>query len=543
MLGMVAHASTDVQPASQVKSTTFRLSVFGRIAGIMLTFATSPDPFFTHSRWFFFLRSVSDTRLRFFINSLLNITVSTLIIVSLSHLAIAQTDEFGDSAADPVRLFERGQGAHARGEFQKALELYEQALKVRPEFPEAEFQRGNALVSLTRFDEAEAAYKRAIALKKNWSMPYSALGAVLMRLNRDNDAATTFQQALAIDPEDNVALRLLSEIRLRTGNLKEALDLATRATKKPEAPSSAWIGLAAAQRANGNHESARKTLDQVLTDEPNNFAALLERADLFVDDKSYEPAINDLKAATKLRPNDKVVLSRLAFAYQQAGRNEDAAAVAKAAGLEVQQNPNDDKIRVIGTPQEIEAANSEDPKVARQAIDKLLEKNPRSAMLFARLGATYRVDDPAKSLELYRKAAELQTSVAEYAVGYSAALVQSRKFAEAAQILRQVIKNEPNNYSAPANLATALYELKQYGLAVPEFEWVLSVKPDVVVAHYFIATSHDYLGEYPEALDSYQKFLASADAKTNQLEIEKVKLRLPTLQRQIQLGEGAKKKP
>src|ERR1043165_7711577 len=191
MLGMVAHASTDVQPASQVKSTTFSSSVFGRIAGIMLTFATSPDPFFTHSRWFFFLRIVSDTRLRFFIKSLLNITVSTLIIVSFSHLAVAQTDEFGDSAADPVRLFERGQGAHARGEFQKALELYEQALKVRPEFPEAEFQRGNALVSLTRFEEAEAAYKRAITLKKNWSMPYSALGAVLMRLNRDNDAATT----------------------------------------------------------------------------------------------------------------------------------------------------------------------------------------------------------------------------------------------------------------------------------------------------------------------------------------------------------------
>ena len=59
----------------------------------------------------------------------------------------------------------------------------------------------------------------------------------------------------------------------------------------------------------------------------------------------------------------------------------------------------------------------------------------------------------------------------------------------------------------------------------------------------FHSTAHDYLGEYPEALASYEKFLAAADAKTNQLEIEKVKLRLPSLRRQIQLGEGAKKKP
>ena len=70
----------------------------------------------------------------------------------------------------------------------------------------------------------------------------------------------------------------------------------------------------------------------------------------------------------------------------------------------------------------------------------------------------------------------------------------------------------------------------------------MAAKPEIIVAHYFIATSHDYLGEYPEALASYEKFLTVADTKTNQLEIEKVKLRLPTLKRQIQLGEGVEEK-
>src|SRR4029078_3220075 len=117
----------------------------------------------------------------------------------------------------PVKLFERGQSAHARGELEKALEFYEQAIKVRPEFPEAEFQRGNALGSLGRLDEAESALKRAIALKKNWSLPYSALGALLMKRNHDADATEAFRQALVNDPQDNVALRLLSELRLRAG--------------------------------------------------------------------------------------------------------------------------------------------------------------------------------------------------------------------------------------------------------------------------------------------------------------------------------------
>jgi tetratricopeptide (TPR) repeat protein len=163
-------------------------------------------------------------------------------------------------------------------------------------------------------------------------------------------------------------------------------------------------------------------------------------------------------------------------------------------------------------------------------------------MLFARLGASYRTDDPARALAYYRRAAEIQPESADYATGYAAALVQARRFAEAAGILRRVIAKSPQHYIAHANLATALYELKRYSEALPEYQWLLQAKPELAVTHYFIATAHDYLGEYPEALKAYETFLVHADKSSNQLEIEKVNLRLPTLRKQIQLGEGVKRK-
>ncbi|HEX7332987.1 MAG TPA: tetratricopeptide repeat protein [Pyrinomonadaceae bacterium] len=454
---------------------------------------------------------------------------------------VSAQEAFGDDAADPVRLFERGQSAHSHGEFEKALAFYEQALKVRPEFPEAEFQRGNALVSLKRLQEAEGAFRLAISYKKTWALPYSALGALLMRQGRDKEAEEFFQQALIADAKESVALRMLSEIRLRAGDAKSALEFAKRATAIAEAPASAWIGLAIAEKANGNKVAAKTILDRVLADEPENVAALMERADLFTDEKNFELAIADLNTAAKVKPADKAVASRLANALQQAGKTDEALAIAKAAGLEVQQPTGTSG--VVGTPEEIEAANSTDPAVARKALEKLLEKNPRSAMLLGRLGASYRTDDPNRSLDFYRRAAEIQPDSPEYALGYAAALVQARRFAHAAQILQQVVKAAPDNYAAHANLATALYESKRYQKAIPEYQWILAAKPEIAVAHYFIATSHDYLGEYTEALASYEKFLAVADPKTNQLEIDKVKLRLPTLHRQIKLGEGVKKKP
>ena len=201
----------------------------------------------------------------------------------------AQTEEtFGDDATDPVRLFERGQSAHARGELEKALGFYEQALKVRPEFPEAQFQRGSALASLGRLAEAEAAFRLRNLYKKNWSLPYSALGTLLMRQSRDKEAEQFFRQALTIDKKDAVALRMLSELRLRAGDTKEALDLAKRATANAEAPVSAWVGSRNRQRANGDKAAAKTTLDHVLADEPQNVAALIERADLFMREKNFD---------------------------------------------------------------------------------------------------------------------------------------------------------------------------------------------------------------------------------------------------------------
>lgn len=466
-----------------------------------------------------------------------------LVTLSLATRATAQTeDAFGD-AADPIKLFERGQNAHARGELEKALEFYEQALKVRPEFPEAEFQKGGALVSLGRLGEAEAAFKRAIALKKNWSLPYSALGALFVKESREAEAENLFRQALSVDPQDAIALRLLADLKLRRGATKEALELARKATAAKDAPPSSWVVLAIAERANGDKLTSRKILDQVLDNDPSNLAALIERADLSTEDKAYDAAIKDLQAADKSKPNDKAILSRLAYVYQQAGRVEEANAAAKAAGIKVEVAAGAKRTNVIGTPEEIEAANSNESSVARPALEKLIEKNPHSAFLLAKLGGSYRTDNPDKALELFRRAAEIEPTSAEYAVGYASALVQARRFADAARVLTEVVKVHGDNYPARANLATALYEMKLYAAAIPQYEWLLSAKPDVVVAYYFIATAHDNLGEYPQALSAYENFLAKADPKTNQLEIDKVKLRLPSLRRQIQLGEGVKKKP
>lgn len=473
--------------------------------------------------------------------------LATAILVPLlwTSAAFAQVDDLGDGAVDPIKLFERGQNAHAHGDLAKALEFYEQAIKLRPEFPEAEFQRGTALVALGRFADAEPAFRRAIELRKDWSMPYASLGALLLRGNRDKEAEPLLRQAIKLEANNGIALRGLADVRLRAGDPKEAAEFARRATNDPDSPASAWLLLAVTQRALGDKAAARASLDHALEIDSTNIVALQERADLHAANADYEHAIEDLKTAERIKPDDKQILSRLLGVYERAGKTDEAQRLAQSLGIANTAATQSElgTIKVVGTAAEIEAANSNDPPTARKALEILLQKNPRNAMLLGKLGASYRADDPNRSLDFYRRANEIEPGNPEYATGYSAALVQARRFAEAVIILRKVISVAPDNYTAHANLATALYELKRFAEAVPEYEWLLKAKPDMVVAYYFVAIAHDKLGEYEDALAAYEAFMAHADATANELEIEKVKLRLPSLRRQVKLGQGVKRKP
>ncbi len=466
------------------------------------------------------------------------------ILVAVCAPATAQTIDVTDGETDPVKLFERAQNAHAKGDVERALALYEEAIKLRPEFPEAEYQRGVALVALKRPVDAEAAFRRAIELRKDWSLPYSAAGSLLSRSEKDKEAEPLLRRAIQLGAKDFTTLDSLSTVRWRAGDKQEALALAERATEDEGPPTSAWVWRGIVERATGHSAAAITSFDHALQIEPKNVAALRARAEVRVEAREYEQAIEDLKAALSIIVGDKDISLRLARVYELAGKTGEAQRIYEVFGQVVDpktpQMPG--VLNVVGSDADIVAANSDDVKAAQPALEKLIVANPKNAALFARLGEVTRRSDPQKSAESYRRANEIDPRNPKYATGYAAALVQARRFADAIPILRRVIAAAPNEYAAHANLALALYEVKDFARALPEYEWLANAKPEVAATYFFIATAHDSLAEYQQALQAYEKFIAFADPIINKLEIEKVNLRLPKLRDQIAKGQGVKKK-
>jgi tetratricopeptide (TPR) repeat protein len=476
-------------------------------------------------------------RSRFIIACALALLLSPL----CATLARAQeTDEFGDDAADPVQLFKRAQDVHARGDFERALTLYDAAIKVRPEFPEAFFQRGNALVSLGRYAEAEKSFQRAIELRANWAMPQASLGSLLLRLNRTGEAEKYLEGALSIEPHDAVALVALTNLRLRgkapQPALENLLKRLERATAGEDTSASLWVTRALVERALGKLEPAMTSLKEALSLDAKYTAALMERSELYAAAGDFENAIKDARAVRQLSPQSLNTALFLANTLARAGRSEEALKVLDALDDEKKARPEVVSMRkalaVSAVPETEDAAE----------LEKLSEQQPRNAPLLARLCVLYRADNTGRALDYCRRALELEPGNADYATGYGAALVRAKRFEEAVRLLRRVLASVPDNYAAHANLATALYELKRYDEALGEYDWIIKTKPDMAVVYFFMGTAHDQLGQFPQALQAYEKFLERADPQINQLEIDKVKLRLPPLRNQIKRGEGAKNK-
>ncbi|HVF66050.1 MAG TPA: tetratricopeptide repeat protein [Pyrinomonadaceae bacterium] len=458
-------------------------------------------------------------------------------LVCAQAVAFAQ-DDFEDDAADPVKLFNKGQDAHAKKNYEQAIELYDEALKLRPDFAEVEFQKAGALVALKRTAEAEKSYRRASEIRPAWPLPPAALGLLLARTHgREREAEAPLRRALELDAKNLTAIIALAELRARAGDATEAVTLWRRATELKPEDASLWVERGRSERASKDAAAALKSFARALELDAPNVEARLARADLYLESDDKEHALEDVRAleAQAKAQSDSKLLIAVANRFGLLGTRDEAKRIYDALPEEAKSSEEGKRLSAA-----VNDVGCEDTPESRAALEKLVATDEKNAAALACLGSLLRTTDPKRSAELYRRANAVDPGNADYAVGYGAALVQQRQFEQAASVLTRVIQLKPGHYEAHANLAAALYEMRLYKQAVSEYKWISQARPGLAIVHFFIGTAHDRLGEYEDALAAYEVFLAAADNTRNQLEIEKVNLRLPSLRNQIKRGEGVK---
>jgi tetratricopeptide (TPR) repeat protein len=463
-------------------------------------------------------------RLRFFPSGI----CAVVLIFSLASVGAAQ-----DEADDAVKFFNQAQEAHEKGDLQTALSFYDAAIKLFPEFPEAEYQRGNALLSSGKRDEAEKAFRRALQLRADWTLPMTNLGALLVQKNNFVEAEKLLTKAIQENESNFAAYTALTELRLRTNAspevLKELLTKVQFLTGKASPTASIWASRASLENALGDKASAKSSLKRALAINPNDKSALLEQAAIALAESDKTTALETAKTLEKIAPNSTAVKFLQARISASNGNTREAVKI-----LDSIENPTSE---VALLRDQILANNS----INVVELEKQLEKDEKNIVILGRLCTILRTESPTKALDYCKRASEVEPNNINHAVGFGAALVQTKQYEKAVAILRHILKITPDNFTARANLATALFQLKRFNEAKIEYVWITEKQPDLAIAHYFLAIAHDNLGEYLDAGANYQQFLKIANPIESKLEIEKVNLRLPALEKLIKEKKGKKK--
>ncbi len=453
------------------------------------------------------------------------------VLLSFSVVSLCAAQEDTDNG-DAIEIFNQGQDAHEKGDLKTAIESYQKALKIIPEFPEAEYQLGIAYLALNKPDEAEKSLRRAIELREDWSLPMASLGSVLVQKNQFAEAEKVLTKAVELDEMNSPAYVALTDLRLKTKSSPEVLNLLLTKlqflTSKAKPTAAIWSARAAVERSLGDNRAAKISVERSLAIEPNNRSALVERIELALAENDSSGALENVVKLNKIAPDNPNFKYLLARVYAEEGKTEESLKILDSlANPSAEMTALRDKINANST---VKAAD----------LEKLLEKEPKNALVLGRLCSVFRTENPLKALNYCKRASEAEPNNLNYVIGFGAALVQAKQFDSAVSIFRKITAIAPDNYTAHANLAIALFQLKRYPEAKTEYLWLSEKQPDLAITYYFLGIIYDTLTEYLDAMANYQQFQRLADSEKNKLEIDKVNLRLPVLQKLIKDKKGKK---
>jgi len=396
---------------------------------------------------------------------------------------------------------------------------------------------------MTQVAEALKQYPESDQVKQVSLRVQTSLGEIALAESKPDEAEKAFRRVLELNPQSARAHSGLAEILLAANKHSEAITEAKAAVTAGDDRAAIFALLGVALTNTNKQDEALAAFDEVLKREPKNTLALLYRAEVYAARNKPAEAAADLRSALAIEPNTRTKL-RLATLLAKAKQFDEASKLFQEV---ITAEPDNAEARAGLTAALIDSGKAEE---AIGQLEQLIKSEPKRSVLHAQLAELYLPKQPEKALEHYRQAAELEPKNASHQVGLASALVKGRKFQEAVDLLKPLLASNPPGdieYFAHTNMATALFELDDFPNAAREFIWILDHtakrgdQKRTAITLYFLGICLDKLGDYEQALKAYEQFMTLA-TPDNQLEIDKIKLRLPPLKRQIEQGKGKKKK-
>ncbi len=102
-------------------------------------------------------------------------------------------------------FFSEGNQFYEQGHYEKAIESYDKAIEIKPDYFQAWGNRGIALGKLEKYEEAILSFDKVTEIKPDNSYAWYNRGIALGKLEKYEEAILSYDKAVEINPDDSYA--------------------------------------------------------------------------------------------------------------------------------------------------------------------------------------------------------------------------------------------------------------------------------------------------------------------------------------------------
>ena len=245
--------------------------------------------------------------------------------------SVAEIAEGSDAELASFAWYSVGGLCHNRGItrkrevwFCKAVDAYDQAIRVRPNFVEAYTARGDTYYRLQEYGKALADYDLALQLRPKSPKALISRGNVKCDFGRSEEAIRDYDRAIRLDQNSAEAYYERGLSKQRLGRTLEAIDDYDRAIEIKSDYVNAYVNRGNSKGSFGRHKSAVTDYDKAIHINPTDAIAYMNRGNARAALGQHENAIADYDQSIRLQPDIAATYANRGSAKADVNRIEEA---------------------------------------------------------------------------------------------------------------------------------------------------------------------------------------------------------------------------
>ncbi|MDA7683925.1 tetratricopeptide repeat protein, partial [bacterium] len=298
-----------------------------------------------------------------------------------------------------------------------AIESYQRALDIQPDFVDAQYNIGRNYEISGQFDDALASFKRVLEINSSYAKAYYSIGVLLKNKNELDGAITNFQEAVKNEPLFFQAHFALGMVYRDRGDLDASIASYHKALEIKPNNAGVYYNLGTALQNQGKLVESIKRYEQAVKFQPDFAAAHRNIGVVLYEMNRPHDAKNSLLKAVKIQPNYILAYNDLGQ-VQLAAEELDAAEETFTKALKINSSFADGYFNLgfVHTSRFRLLKDLKSLEIALEFFDKGLKINPNKIEAYIEVGFIFsRQGKSELAEERYKTAIEINPDfVASY---------------------------------------------------------------------------------------------------------------------------------